>query len=174
MRSEAYKLPPDAHRKGMSWSPPPPPPPPSGLTLVEAVQQRDANRVRLLLARGIDPNAERTHALCVAAADGSVGLMRMLLDAGADPAARGGLPLALAVDGGHLEAARLLLERGASPDALHGEALRLAEFYGRQDIAELLLQHGAAGAQGPPATLPSGDGRQNLRGAGDNKENELP
>jgi hypothetical protein len=72
VRREAYKLPPDAHRKGMSWSPPPPPPPPSRLTLVEAVQRRDANRVRLLLARGVDPNAERTHALCVAAADGVV------------------------------------------------------------------------------------------------------
>jgi ankyrin repeat protein len=151
---------------------------PPGPTLVEAVQRRDANRVRLLLARGVDPNADRTYALCVAAADGSAQLLRLLLDAGADVGARRGLPLVLAVDGGHLdEAARLLLDRGAAPNALNGEALRLATRYGRQDIAELLLQHGAAGAQGPPATLPGGDGRQNPGGApGDDsdKENEIP
>ena len=36
----------------------------------------------------------------------------------------------------------------------------------------VLLRRSSAGAE---ATLPSGDGRQNLRGAGDdNKENELP
>jgi ankyrin repeat protein len=153
----------------MSWTPPPPPLPP-GPTLVEAVQRRDAGRVGLLLARGVDPNADRSYALCVAAANGSVQLLRLLLDAGADVDARGGLPLVLSVDGGHLEAARLLLDRGAAPDALNGEALRLATRYGRQDIAELLLQRGAAPVQGPPATLPSGDAGQNPG----NKENELP
>ena len=160
----------------MSWTPPPPPSPP-GLSLVEAVQRRDAGRVRALLALGGVANDERNHSLCVAAADGSVAPMRLLLNAGSDVDARGGLPLVLAVDGGHLEAARLLLERGASPDALHGEALRLAAFYERPEIAELLLQHGAAPAQGPPVTLPSGDGGQNAGdapGDGSNKENELP
>jgi ankyrin repeat protein len=138
------------------------------------VQRRDAGRVRAFLALGVAIN-ERNHSLCVAAADGLLALMRLLLDSGADPNARGGLPLVLGVDGGHLEAVRLLLEHGASPDALHGEAMRLAVFYGRQDIVQLLQQHGAAPAAAPPATLPSGDGRQNLRGAGDdNKENELP
>ena len=161
----------------MSWSSSPAPLLPPGPTLVEAVQRRDANRVRLLLARGVDPNADRTYALCVAAADGSAQLLRVLLDGGADVHARRGLPLVLAVDGGHLEAARLLLDRGAAPDALNGEALRLATRYGRQDIAELLLQRGAAPVAGPPATLPSGDGEQNAGSAlGDdmNKENELP
>ena len=152
-----------------------PPPPPA--TLVEAVQRRDAGRVRAFIALGVAID-ERNHSLCVAAADGSVALMRLLqelLDAGADANARGGLPLVLAVDGGHLEAVRILLERGGSPDALRGEAMRLAVFYGRQDIVQLLQQHGAAPAAAPPATLPSGNGRQNLRGAGDdNKENELP
>jgi len=147
----------------MSWTPPPPPLPP-GPTLVEAVQRRDAGRVGLLLARGVDPNADRSYALCVAAADGSVQLLRLLLDA------RGGLPLVLSVDGGHLEAARLLLVRGAAPDALNGEALRLATRFGRHDVAELLLQRGAAPVQGPPATLPSGGAGQNPG----NKENELP
>ena len=37
----------------------------------------------LLLARGADPNADRSHALRVAAADGSVLLLRLLLDAAA-------------------------------------------------------------------------------------------
>ena len=162
----------------MSWEPPDLPPP-AGPTLVEAVQRRDADRVGALLALGADPNFQRTHALCVAAADGSVGLMRMLFDAGADANARGGLPLVLAVDGGHLEAVRILLERGASPDALHGEAYRLAAWYERQDIVQLLMQHGAAPASAPPATLPSGDGRQNPGDApGDdsngNKENQSP
>ena len=160
----------------MSWSSSPAPLLPPGPTLVEAVQRRDANRVRLLLARGVDPNADRTYALCVAAADGSAQLLRLLLDAGADVGARRGLPLVLAVDGGHLDAARLLLERGAAPDALEGEALRLATRYGRQDIAELLLERGAAPVQGPPATLPEGGAGQNPGDApgDDNKENELP
>ena len=142
-----------------------------------AVQRRDADRVGALLALGADPNFQRSYALCVAAADGSVALMRLLLDAGADANARGGLPLVLGVDGGHLEAVRLLLDRGAAPDALNGEALRLATRFGRQDFAELLLQRGAALVQGPPATLPSRDGRQNAGdapGDGSNKENELP
>ena len=160
----------------MSWSSSPAPLLPPGPTLVEAVQRRDANRVRLLLARGVDPNADRSHALCVAAADGSAQLLRLLLDAGADVGARRGLPLVLAVDGGHLDSARLLLERGAAPDALDGETLRLATYLGRQDIAALLLQRGAAPVAGPPATLPDGDAAQNPRDAppGDgNKENVL-
>ena len=159
----------------MSWTPPPPSPP--GPTLVEAVQRRDTNLVRALLALGgvVLSNNERNHALCVAAADGAVQLLRMLLDSGADPNARGGLPLTVAVDGGHLEAVRLLIERGASPDALHGEALRLGVFYGRQDIVQLLLQHGATPAQGPPATLPSGQNPGgDAPGDDSNKENRLP
>jgi hypothetical protein len=43
----------------MSWTPPPPPSP-AVPTLVEAVQRRDATRVGLLLARGVDPNADRS------------------------------------------------------------------------------------------------------------------
>jgi ankyrin repeat protein len=138
----------------MSWSPLPLPAPP-GPTLVEAVQRRDANRVGALLAPGADPNADRSQALCVAAADGSVLLLHLLLDAGSDANARGGLPLVLAVDGGHVEAASLLLERGSAPDALDGEAICLATHFARQDIVELLLLHGVAPAQGPPATLSS-------------------
>jgi ankyrin repeat protein len=156
----------------MSWTPPPVPPPPPA-TLVEAVQRRDGGRVRAFLALGVAID-ERNHSLCVAAADGSVALMRLLLDAGADANTRGGLPLTLAVDGGHLEAVRLLLERGASPDALHGEALRLAAFHERHDIASLLLQHGAAPAQGPPATLPSGQTPGDAPGDDSNKENRSP
>ena len=178
-RRESYKLPRDAYRKpvvDMSWTPPPFSPPPPA-TLVEAVQRRDAGRVRAFLALGVAID-ERNHSLCVAALDGSVALMSLLLDSGADPNARGGLPLTLAVDGGHLSAARLLIERGASPDALHGEALRLAVFHERPDIAELLLQHGAAPAPGPPVTLPSPVPLQNPGGdaPGDdsNKENRLP
>ena len=176
-RHEAYKLLSDACCKHVvdpsatasaAWT---------DVSLVEAVLRRDAGRLGLLLARGVDPNADRSHVLCVAAVDGSVQLLRLLLDAGADVHARRGLPLVLAVDGGHLGAARLLLDRGAAPDALNGEALRLATRYGRQDIADLLLQRGAAPVAGPPATLPSGDGGQNAGGApGDdsNKENGLP
>jgi hypothetical protein len=128
-RRESYKLPRDAYRKhvvDMSWTPPPP------ATLVEAVQRRDAGRVRAFLALGVAID-ERNHSLCVAALDGSVALMRLLLDSGADPNARGGLALTLAVDGGHLEAVRLLLARGGSPDGLRGEAMRLAVFYERQE-----------------------------------------
>lgn len=175
-RRESYKLPRDAYRKhvvDMSWTPPPVPPPPPA-TLVEAVQRRDAGRVRAFLALGVAID-ERNHSLCVAAADGSVALMRLLLDSGADPNARGGLALTLAVDGGHLEAVRLLLESGSLPDALHGEAYRLAVFHERHDIASLLLQYGAATAQGPPATLPSGQNPGgDAPGDDSNKENRLP
>ena len=142
------------------------------------MQQRDATRVGLLLARGADPNADRSHALCVAAADGSVQLMRLLLSAGADANARGGLPLVLAVDGGHLEAARLLLNRGAAPDALNGEAIRLATRYARRHLVELLMLHGAAPAQGPPATLPGSlrvpEPDMAALDDGGNKENVMP
>ena len=75
---------------------------PTPANLLAATQRRDAIQVQNLLTRGAVPNGGNAQALCVAAHDGSLGIVRLLLDAGANVNARRGLPLILAVDAGHL------------------------------------------------------------------------
>jgi ankyrin repeat protein len=85
--------------------------------------QEDA--VKLLLARGADPNLAarnpmKVRAIHAAAASGSVAIVEALLDSGADVDAsqeKGFTPLHEAALTGKLELARLLLDRGASLDS---------------------------------------------------------
>jgi hypothetical protein len=123
--------------------------------LIAATQRRDAAQVQVLLARGADPNGANTQALCVAAHDGSFGIVRLLLDAGAHVNVRRGLPLILAVDAGHFAVVQLLLARGADPNGSNGEPLKLARHMRRDDIARALLESGATPVQGEPATRSS-------------------
>jgi len=85
--------------------------------LLEAVQNRDVDRVRVLLAEGADPNVRDINGrtpLGHAAAHGDVDLVTLLLDAGADvhSGARFATPYEIARTRGHLCIAELLEARG--------------------------------------------------------------
>jgi ankyrin repeat protein len=99
----------------------------------------DADKVRLLIARGAAPKAEglsgRT-ALSVAHR-GTQGSVRALLQAGAPGANRA---LGLASMTGDLEEVNLLLEGGADPTP----ALTLAVTFGYADIVQGLISGGAS------------------------------
>ena len=149
----------------MSWLPQPSHPPsiaarqphvdPTPANLLAATQRRDAIQVQALLSRGADPNGGNAQALCVAAHDGSLGIVRFFLDAGAHVNVRRGLPLIVAVDAGHLSIVQLLLARGADPNASNGEPLKLARHTQRDDIVRALLESGATPVLGEPATRSS-------------------
>jgi ankyrin repeat protein len=85
-----------------------------------------AEQVRLLLARGVDPNADRGHALSEAARGcqrrDNTEVIRLLLEGGARPLAddTGYTALHRAAGLCPVEAVRLLLERGADPNARDG------------------------------------------------------
>ena len=130
---------------------------PTSANLLAATQRRDAAQVQNLLARGVDPNGGNAQSLCVAAYDGSLGIVRLLLDAGANANARRGLPLILAVDAGHLSMVQLLLARGADPNASNGEPYKLARHTRRDDIVRALLESGATAVLGEPATHSSSE-----------------
>ena len=93
--------------------------------LIDAVQRRDAEAVRALLATGAPLEERDEHdwtALAWAAGTGDTALIETLLDAGADPlAAAHGLrtPYDIALAAGHVDAARRLrgAEDAADPDA---------------------------------------------------------
>jgi len=170
----------------MSWLPQPSHPPsiaahqprdpPTPAELIAATQRRDAAQVQVLLTRGADPNGGNAQALCVAAHDGSLGIVRMLLDAGAHVNTRRGLPLILAVDAGHLSIVQLLLARGADPNASNGEPFKLARHMQRDDIVRALLESGATPVHGEPATrssseLPSEPTAHAIERPEDEKEN---
>jgi uncharacterized protein len=93
--------------------------------------------VRLLLARGADPNAlstaeiARVPPLGTAAFVRSPQLARVLLDSGADPNGRGEggfTALHAAAQNEDEELARLLLERGADPSSTADDGRRPADF----------------------------------------------
>jgi ankyrin repeat protein len=102
-----------------------------------AIFGAQAEAVRLLLARGADPNVVSTGEIAkvpplgTAAFAGSTPLARMLLDAGADPNARGEggfTALHSAAQNRDEELARLLLERGADPGLTADDGRRPADF----------------------------------------------
>jgi ankyrin repeat protein len=106
--------------------------------------------VRLLLARGANPNLAARNSLKVAAihaasAAGSVPIARLLLDAGTDPNSaqqQGFTPLHAAAMEGRLELAKLLLDRGADRNAKTDDgrtALALAREAKQQPLVDLLL-----------------------------------
>jgi RNA polymerase sigma factor (sigma-70 family) len=105
--------------------------------------------VKVLLARGANPNLAARNAFKVAAihaasAAGSVPIVRALLDAGADvnrAQQAGFTPLHAAAMEGRLELAKLLLDRGADVNAKADDgrtALQMARDSGKQTLVELL------------------------------------
>jgi ankyrin repeat protein len=109
----------------------------------------DAEKVRLLLARGANPKARAkngTDALIVAASHGgTTASVQQLLDAGAEPhppsAVRVRRPALVAASmAGDVDNVRLLLARGAKPSA---EALSEAITFGRTAVARMLISAGA-------------------------------
>ncbi len=126
-----------------------------GAALCEAAGQGAAERVRALLAEGVDVNARdvsgRT-ALVRGVEAASLPTVRALLEGGADVDAsdRSGLtPLIAAALLGEADIADALLAAGADPDMRHrgyGTALDVAERAGRTALADLLRAHGARGS----------------------------
>lgn len=116
----------------------------------------DANKVRLLLARGADPNArstlDNTPLMVAAGAPTGSAAVEQLLAAGADITLRnkgGRTALRFAAGGGDVRTVRLLLEKGKSigqlPEVVRaaGPAVAIAASDGFSEIVELLLAHGA-------------------------------
>jgi ankyrin repeat protein len=105
--------------------------------------------VRLLLARGANPNLAARNAMKVAAihaatAAGSFGIARLLIEAGADVNAvqqAGFTPLHAAAMTGQVDLAKLLLDRGADPGARTDDgrtALAMARDSKHQAVVDLL------------------------------------
>ena len=120
--------------------------------LVEAVQRRDTDAVRVLLTDGVDVNAARgdgATALAWAAHWDDLETAEVLLDAGADPNVANDLgvtPLMLASTNRNIAMVERLLTAGADPNLARpfGEtALLLAARAGNVDIVRALLAAGA-------------------------------
>ena len=100
----------------------------------------NAEKVRLLLARGADTKATtqsgRSALIIAAAYRGTAESLRLLLEAGATDQSR---ELVMAAMSGDLENVKVLAEHGVEPSA----ALAQAVTFGYPDIVELLIRKGA-------------------------------
>ncbi|HEY6346722.1 MAG TPA: ankyrin repeat domain-containing protein [Bryobacteraceae bacterium] len=124
-----------------------------GATLL-MMAARDAEKIRLLIARGADVNGRApsgSDALTVAAGYRAAASMRLLLDAGAEtqppPGVRAAYsPLVLAAMTGDLESVRALLARGADPNAAArgGAPLAQAVTFGYREVVQALIAAGAS------------------------------
>jgi hypothetical protein len=112
----------------------------------------DVERVKKLLKKGADPNAEDKDGwtpLHVAASVGHVDVVKLLLERRANPNAEdkdGKTPLHYAAYKGHFDVVRLLLEHGADPnvrDEYGVTPLYVAAYRGHVDVVALLLERGA-------------------------------
>jgi ankyrin repeat protein len=121
-------------------------------SLLDAVQQRDANAALALIKQGADVRERRsdgTTALHWAAHHGELELARRLLKAGADPDARndyGSTPIQEAANRGDAELLRVLLKAGADPQTTNDEgetALMTVARTGNVDAARVLIKAGA-------------------------------
>src|SRR5262249_47693617 len=99
----------------------------------------DIAKVRLLLTRGVNVNAQsetgRTALLVAASYPGTIELLRLLLDRGADLRAQdrgGATALSLAVRSGDSEVVRFLVDQGLDPNALNLAAQGTA--FARHDL----------------------------------------
>ncbi len=124
------------------------------ISLLQAAQRRDTQRVRELLEKGVDPNSsdsENKTALIYAVYDLGLSLgdtrktplevVKVLLAAGADPnvmSSDGSTALIESVEKGDLAVVKALLERGADPHAVNAEAIALAKASKNKDRDEIL------------------------------------
>jgi ankyrin repeat protein len=120
----------------------------AGTTLL-MMASADEDKVRLLLARGLNPKDRATSgvdALTIAAAQfGTSPAIKLLLDAGAEIHAPEGVrvrrsPLVFASMTGDNDTVTLLLARGAEPSS---EALSEAVTFGHADVVRSLVEAGA-------------------------------
>lgn len=126
------------------------------LSLLRAVDEGDAERVKSLLAAGVDANAiteNNETALMRAVTKGHLEVVQLLLDAGGDVHAKsenGFTPLFMAVFFGYADIARALLAKGSDPAAptrVNTTAEQWARSWGSAEIVELLNNSDAARAQ---------------------------
>lgn len=121
-----------------------------GMTLLTyAVSGNHVDLVRLLLAKGAEPNADGGAAMLEAAGVSNIEILRALLASGASLNLRAGpmlmTPLMAAVHPGGLDKVRLILERGADPNRaneLGMTALSMAST-GMPRIVAIMIAHGA-------------------------------
>ncbi len=129
--------------------------------LVDAVQQRDFETARGLLAAGSDvnvPQGDGATAVAWAAHWDEVDLASKLIRAGADVGAANDLgvtPLMLAAFNGSLPLVELLLAAGAAPDAARPTGDTALMFAARAGSVEVVRRLAAAGAN-PNATTAGG------------------
>ena len=126
------------------------------LDLTRFSQLGNADKVRLLLSCGVNPNCSPSPLhdwdsipLSAAAMFGNTNVVQLLLEAGADPDRDNGgerTPLMLAAIRGHKDVVRVLLESGANPNKVGGADLSplcVAAIFGRKEVAKILIDAGA-------------------------------
>ncbi|KAJ2134188.1 hypothetical protein IW136_004736 [Coemansia sp. RSA 678] len=125
--------------------------------------------VRLLLARGVDANAQGGRPLVYASSKGWTRVAAVLLAYGADVHVRNDEPLREAAEHGHVRIVRLLIAAGASVGVDNDAPLCDAARGGHLDVVNELLAHGAC-ASGPNGVLAL---RASARGGWPNVVQEL-
>ncbi|KAJ2353167.1 hypothetical protein GGF43_003557 [Coemansia sp. RSA 2618] len=108
--------------------------------------------VRLLLARGVDANAQGGRPIVYASSKGWVRVAAVLLAYGADVHVRNDEPLREAAEHGHLHTVRLLAVAGADVHVDNDAPLRDAARVGHLDVVRELLARGVS-ARGPSGVL---------------------
>ena len=119
--------------KRASWTPP----------LAGAARYNQSEVVKLLLAKGADPNQDEGSPLVKASLFDHVKIVELLLAKGADPNLKKGAALSYAARYGHVDIMQLLLEHGAKDNSEHVSLLSVASENGRVKAVELLLERGA-------------------------------
>jgi uncharacterized protein len=146
--------------------------------LMKAVRQNDADRVRALIAQGVnvsDPDANGDAPLVMAAYEGHTDIVRLLLEAGADVTAvdpgMKATALHAAAYAGRTDAAQLLIEYGIDIDKQGPKngytALHDAIWQNNIDTAKVLIEAGA------DLTLQSHSGETPLQFARSKKRREI-
>ncbi|MGA9751094.1 MAG: ankyrin repeat domain-containing protein [Acidobacteriota bacterium] len=118
-----------------------------GLTLlIYAVEGKHPSLVKLLLAKGADPNAANSGAVASAAMQGRIDMLRTLLAAGGmvnvHVGAMSDTPLMFACQARSLSCVKLLLEKGADVNGRNALGRTPIMAAGRA-ISQILIEHGA-------------------------------